>query len=75
MGDIPRSNFQFDFEVERKIFAEAEKDIPNWSRLGLENLPSRAMGSASPSPSVGSFSTEVFQVSFYTILVCGMSIL
>ncbi|KAE8077827.1 hypothetical protein FH972_016352 [Carpinus fangiana] len=51
VGDIPRSNFQFDFEVERKILAEAEKDIQNWSRLGLENLPSRAMGSASPSPS------------------------
>ncbi|XP_062149417.1 uncharacterized protein LOC133858012 isoform X2 [Alnus glutinosa] len=48
LGDIPRSNFQFDFEVERKILAEAEKDNQNWSRLGLENLPSRTMGSASP---------------------------
>jgi hypothetical protein len=48
VGDIPRSNFQFDFDVERKILAEAEKDNQNWSRLGLENLPSRTMGSASP---------------------------
>jgi hypothetical protein len=33
-----------------------------WSRLGLENLPSRTMGSASLT--VGSFSTQVFHLSF-----------
>lgn len=41
IGDIPRSNFLFDFEFERKILAEAEKESQNWSRLGLENLPSK----------------------------------
>ncbi|KAF2315517.1 hypothetical protein P3X46_023858 [Hevea brasiliensis] len=47
LGDIPRSNFQFDFEFERKILAEAEKETQNWSRLGLENLPSKPTESAS----------------------------
>jgi len=47
VGDIPRSTFQFDFELERKILAEAEKDSLNWSRLGLENLPSKTPGSTS----------------------------
>ncbi|KAK7828272.1 uncharacterized protein LOC112020209 isoform X1 [Quercus suber] len=47
IGDIPRSNFQFDFEFERKILAEAEKDSQNWSRFGLENLPSRNTESTS----------------------------
>lgn len=42
MGDIPRSNFQFDFDFERKVLAELEKESPDWSRLGLENLPSRS---------------------------------
>ncbi|KAF5743482.1 hypothetical protein HS088_TW08G00066 [Tripterygium wilfordii] len=41
VGDIPRSNFRFDFELERKILAEAEKEGQNWSKFGLENLPSR----------------------------------
>ncbi|KAL3524379.1 hypothetical protein ACH5RR_017213 [Cinchona calisaya] len=51
IGDIPRSNFLFDFEFERKILAEAEKESQNWGNLGLENLPSKtpeataAMGS------------------------------
>ncbi|CAI0449819.1 unnamed protein product [Linum tenue] len=39
MGEIPRSNFQFDFEFEKKLLAEAEKGSINWSRLGLENVP------------------------------------
>ncbi|KAK4571351.1 hypothetical protein RGQ29_029952 [Quercus rubra] len=47
IGDIPRSNFQFDFEFERKILAEAEKDTQNWSRFGPENLPSRNTESTS----------------------------
>nr|XP_016505450.1 PREDICTED: homeobox protein slou-like [Nicotiana tabacum] len=41
VGDIPRSTFNFDFDFEKKILAEAEKESQNWSRLGLENLPSR----------------------------------
>ncbi|CAN4087641.1 unnamed protein product [Withania somnifera] len=36
-----RSTFNFDFDLEKKILAEAEKETQNWSRLGLENLPSR----------------------------------
>ncbi|KNA25301.1 hypothetical protein SOVF_007850 [Spinacia oleracea] len=41
MGDIPRSTFRFDFDLEKKILAEAEKENQNWSRLASENLPSR----------------------------------
>ncbi|KAI6672421.1 hypothetical protein NL676_000327 [Syzygium grande] len=41
VGEISRSNFQFDFDFERKILAEAEKESQNWSRLATENLPSR----------------------------------
>ncbi|XAR71673.1 hypothetical protein NMG60_11018057 [Bertholletia excelsa] len=48
-GDIPRSTFQFDFELERKILAEAEKENQNWSRLGLENHPSKPSESTSSS--------------------------
>ncbi|KAK9724714.1 hypothetical protein RND81_05G094000 [Saponaria officinalis] len=40
MGDILRSSFQFDFSLERKILAEAEKPNQNWSRFAAENLPS-----------------------------------
>ncbi|XWS48508.1 hypothetical protein CRYUN_Cryun13aG0083900 [Craigia yunnanensis] len=49
VGDIPRSNFQFDFEFERKILAEADKESMNWSWLGLENLPSKPTESTSSS--------------------------
>lgn len=46
--EIPRSSFQFDFELERQILAEAEKDSPNWSRLlGLENSPPKPLQSTS----------------------------
>ncbi|XP_010261470.1 PREDICTED: uncharacterized protein LOC104600297 isoform X2 [Nelumbo nucifera] len=47
MEDIPRSTFQFDFEFEKKILAEAEKESQNWSKLVLENLPSRGTESIS----------------------------
>ncbi|XP_004308311.1 PREDICTED: uncharacterized protein LOC101295957 [Fragaria vesca subsp. vesca] len=36
--DIPRSNFQFDFDFERKVLAKAEKETPNWGKVGLDNL-------------------------------------
>ncbi|MBA0651989.1 hypothetical protein Goklo_019279 [Gossypium klotzschianum] len=49
VGDIPRSNFQFDFEFERKILAEAEKENMNWSKLGLENLSSKPIETSSSS--------------------------
>ncbi|CAN4085799.1 unnamed protein product [Withania somnifera] len=42
--DIPRSTFNFDFDLEKKVLAEAENESQNWSRLGLENLPSRMPG-------------------------------
>nr|KYP66263.1 hypothetical protein KK1_012550 [Cajanus cajan] len=41
-GDNPRSNFQFDFELERKILAEAQKDNPNWSKFGSEYMPTKS---------------------------------
>ncbi|KAF7816735.1 Ubiquitin-associated 1 [Senna tora] len=46
-GDIPRSNFQFDFELERQFLAEAEKESANWSRFGMENLPTKGSESTS----------------------------
>ncbi|KAI7749455.1 hypothetical protein M8C21_010678 [Ambrosia artemisiifolia] len=62
IGEIPRSTFQFDFELERKILAEAEKENPDWSKLGLENLPrqtakpiSRASSNVSVDPVVGKY--------------------
>ncbi|OMP06238.1 hypothetical protein COLO4_08254 [Corchorus olitorius] len=51
VGNIPRSNFQFDFEFERKLLAESEKESMNWSRLGLENLPPKPTESTSSSSS------------------------
>ncbi|KAF5442215.1 hypothetical protein F2P56_034900 [Juglans regia] len=52
VGDIPRSNFQFDFDFERKVLAEAEKESQNWSRLGMENLPPRTTESTSSTGSI-----------------------
>ncbi|KAK4749720.1 hypothetical protein SAY87_027169 [Trapa incisa] len=39
---IPGSSFQFDFDFERKILAEAEQGSHNWGPVGKDNLPSRA---------------------------------
>lgn len=47
VGDIPRCTFHFNFDLEKKILAEAEKESLNWSRLGLENLPCRGSDQAS----------------------------
>ncbi|XP_075502027.1 uncharacterized protein LOC142540048 [Primulina tabacum] len=52
LGEIPRSNFHFDFEFERNFIAETMKENPNWSRLGLENSmnkPTEAASSHGPS--------------------------
>ncbi|GJQ89248.1 ubiquitin-associated/translation elongation factor EF1B protein [Tanacetum coccineum] len=59
IGEIPRSTFQFDFELERKILAEAEKESPNWSKL-LESLPQRtarpiSRANSSVDPVVGKY--------------------
>lgn len=39
VGDVPRSSFQFDFGLERKVLAEAEKDNPDWSKFGSDHPP------------------------------------
>ncbi|XP_008437562.1 uncharacterized protein LOC103482940 isoform X1 [Cucumis melo] len=53
VGDIPRSNFHFDFEFEKKVLAEAEKEAPNWNRFGLEQLPPKPVESTSSMGSIG----------------------
>ncbi|KAL8240827.1 hypothetical protein R6Q59_014182 [Mikania micrantha] len=62
IGEIPRSTFTFDFELERKILAEAEKENPNWSKLGLENFPHK---NAKPLPRANSSVTVDPVVSKY----------
>ncbi|XP_047325599.1 uncharacterized protein LOC124929312 isoform X2 [Impatiens glandulifera] len=61
-GDIPRSTFQFDFDLERKILAELEKETQNWSKLGLENISSNnntaatsSMGSVTDNPVISKY--------------------
>ncbi|KAL1206670.1 hypothetical protein V5N11_027230 [Cardamine amara subsp. amara] len=49
VGDIPRSNFQFDFSLERKVLAEAEKDNPEWSKFGSETPPPAKFPEPTPS--------------------------
>ncbi|KAG0484562.1 hypothetical protein HPP92_008641 [Vanilla planifolia] len=51
MAEIARCTFQFDFDFERRILAEAEKGSQNWSNIASESLPSKA---ASPTISVNS---------------------
>ncbi|VVB15809.1 unnamed protein product [Arabis nemorensis] len=50
VGDIPRSSFQFDFGLDRKVLAEAEKENPDWSKFGTENPPTKF---PEPTPSMG----------------------
>lgn len=66
MGEIPRSNFQFDFEFEKIVLAEAVKENPNWSRLGIENLPAAA--AAAPPPRATQSHSNYVSVRF--IIVC-----
>ncbi|XP_051137963.1 uncharacterized protein LOC127256156 [Andrographis paniculata] len=42
LGEIPRSNFRFDFDFERNVLVEAVKESPNWSRIGIEIVPPKA---------------------------------
>ncbi|KAK7282624.1 hypothetical protein RIF29_11551 [Crotalaria pallida] len=58
-ADIPRSNFQFDFGLERKILAESHKDNPNWTKFGIDNLPPPAKLSHSTSSASSSSSSKV----------------
>lgn len=53
IAEIPRSTFQFDFDFERKILADAEKGGQNWSRIAAEVQPTKT--AASTSSSVCSF--------------------
>ncbi|KAF8044106.1 hypothetical protein BT93_A2171 [Corymbia citriodora subsp. variegata] len=53
MEDVPRSNFHYEFDFEKKVVAELEKDSPDWNRLGLENLPSRSSEAPPPSGPAG----------------------
>ncbi|KAI4340914.1 hypothetical protein MLD38_025706 [Melastoma candidum] len=50
-GDIPRSNFQYDFDFEKKVLAEAEKETPNWNKLAAEIIPARSSEPIPPLPS------------------------
>ncbi|KAL3653597.1 hypothetical protein CASFOL_003278 [Castilleja foliolosa] len=56
LGEIPKSNFHFDFDFERSVLTEAMKENPNWSRLGIENGPPKA---TEPTPSYGSTADPV----------------
>ncbi|KAL5718822.1 hypothetical protein ACHQM5_011688 [Ranunculus cassubicifolius] len=38
VGEIPRSTFQFDFDFEKKVIAEAEKGNQNWPNLENPSL-------------------------------------
>ncbi|KAG6391597.1 hypothetical protein SASPL_149353 [Salvia splendens] len=56
LGEIPRSNFHFDFDFERNVLKEAVKESPNWARLGIDNAPPKA---TEPTPSYGPASDPV----------------
>ncbi|CAH8389399.1 unnamed protein product [Eruca vesicaria subsp. sativa] len=55
VGDVPRSSFQFDFGLERKVLAEAEKENPDWSKFGSEHPPPPPVANfpQPPAPSMG----------------------
>ncbi|XP_068659858.1 uncharacterized protein [Aristolochia californica] len=53
VADIPWSTFNFDFEFERKILAEAEKESQNWNRIAEAHAPKIAESKSS----VGSFTS------------------
>ncbi|OAY77959.1 hypothetical protein ACMD2_08263 [Ananas comosus] len=50
MPEVPRSTFKFDFEFEKRILAEAEKESQNWSRFAAENKSSKPAASTLPTP-------------------------
>ncbi|KZV25378.1 hypothetical protein F511_07262 [Dorcoceras hygrometricum] len=58
LGDIPRSNFHFDFEFERNVIS-AVKENPNWSKLGVENFMNKPTEAASSRSSHVSFALSV----------------
>jgi len=60
MAEVPRSTFQFDFDFEKKILAEAEKGSQNWSRIVAETPSTKTAASTS---SV----VHIFFAAFFTI--------
>ncbi|XP_039116097.1 uncharacterized protein LOC120251587 isoform X1 [Dioscorea cayenensis subsp. rotundata] len=46
MPNIPRSTFQFDFDFERRILAEAEKETQNWGKIAGETQPTKTAPSS-----------------------------
>lgn len=62
MVEIPRTTFNFDFEYERRILAEAEKENPNWSKFVIERqapppvpVPQQARPASSGDPVVDKY--------------------
>ncbi|XP_042038787.1 uncharacterized protein LOC121784657 [Salvia splendens] len=56
LGEIPRSNFYFDFDFERNVLTEAVKENLNWARLGIDNSLPKA---TQPTPSYGAAADPV----------------
>ncbi|CAM8900529.1 unnamed protein product [Rhodiola kirilowii] len=40
-GDIPRNTFEFDFQLEKRIMAEVERDAQNWSKAVSDLFPTK----------------------------------
>lgn len=53
MTEVPRSTFQYDFDFEKKILAEADRDSQNWSKFALESQSSKTAASTSSVGSTG----------------------
>lgn len=62
MQDVPRSTFKFDFEFERRILAEVEKENPDWSKFVGESHQ-RPSSSRPPAPTSS-------PLVFYSFLPC-----
>lgn len=60
--DVPRSTFKFDFEFEKRILAEAEKENPDWSKFVGESHQ-RPSSSRPPAPTAS-------PLVFYSYLLC-----
>ncbi|KAJ3683072.1 hypothetical protein LUZ60_013299 [Juncus effusus] len=49
--DLPRSSFRYDFEFEKRILAEAEKESPNWDRFTPDKSSTHHHSVSKPSSS------------------------
>ncbi|CAM8944828.1 hypothetical protein QQ045_014770 [Rhodiola kirilowii] len=52
-GDIPRSTFEFDFQLEKRIMAEVDKDPHNWSRVVSDLFPTKPQEATSSAAGLG----------------------